>query len=170
MVSPTEPSLQDGVAVDVPGEAVAHVLDALASWSPWVPFADALKLAPREPGVYLAREGGSGHIVYVGMAGERRGAGLRGRLRVYSSGKAIASGLGEAVFDRALRDAEFLNARLRAVETGAAARAKEWGRLAFARADLQLRWTTTADRAAATALERACLDRLADVSLWNRMR
>jgi hypothetical protein len=38
------------------------------------------------------------------MAGERRGQGIRGRLNVYGSGKALASGLGEAVMDRALAD------------------------------------------------------------------
>jgi hypothetical protein len=44
------------------------------------------------PGVYLAREGQDGPIVYVGMAGELRGEGIRGRLNVYSSGKGVVSG------------------------------------------------------------------------------
>ena len=81
-----------------------EALDELANWSPWVPFAEALDVAPREPGVYVVREGRAGPIVYVGMAGERRGSGLRGRLRVYASGKALTSGLGEAVADRAFAD------------------------------------------------------------------
>ena len=33
-------------------EAYAAVED-LASWSPWMPLADAVPVAPREPGVYL---------------------------------------------------------------------------------------------------------------------
>src|SRR5215213_7907958 len=47
-------------------------------------------------------EGLYGPIVYVGMAGERRGQGIRGRLNVYGRGKALVSSLGEAVMDRAL--------------------------------------------------------------------
>jgi hypothetical protein len=62
-----------------------------------------------KPGVYMAREPG-GSIVYVGRAAERAGGGkpkgLRGRLSVYVSGKGLASGLGEAVLDRALADAD----------------------------------------------------------------
>ena len=67
---------------------------------------------PRLPGVYLAREGATGELVYVGMAGERRGQGIRERLTIYARGKALASGLGEAVFDRALADPEWLRDRL----------------------------------------------------------
>lgn len=145
-------------------------LENLADWSPWVPFADALALAPRQPGVYVAREGATGVVVYIGMAGERRGSGLRGRLAVYSSGKALASGLGEAVFDRALADADWLRARLSDVEGGRPARAKEWGRLAFERSDLQVRWATTVDRATAVALERSALNVLSSTALWNRLR
>jgi hypothetical protein len=47
----------------------------LAAWSPWLPFAQAAADSPRVPGVYLARRGKLGELVYVGMAGERRGAG-----------------------------------------------------------------------------------------------
>ena len=104
------------------------------------------------------------------MAGERRGQGLRGRIRVYRSGKALASGLGEAVFDRALADATWLAERLQEVERGDARRAKEWGQLAFERADLHLAWATTSDRAGAVTLERRCLDILSQTALWNRLR
>lgn len=86
--------------VDVEGIS-QEVLD-LASWSEWVPLADAE--VPQMPGVYLAKRGAAGPLVYVGTAGERQGEGLRGRLRRYTSGKALASGLGEAVFDLALAD------------------------------------------------------------------
>lgn len=75
----------------------------LAEWSEWVPFGEATLSAPRSPGVYVVREGGSGAVIYVGMAGERAGRtaqgkpkGLRGRLSVHASGKAAVSGLGEA--------------------------------------------------------------------------
>lgn len=145
-------------------------LEQLAAWSDWVTFAEALAVAPRLPGVYMARSRQSGELVYVGMAGERRGNGIRGRLSVYSSGKALASGLGEAVFDRALSDAEWLRARLADVEAGRPARAKEWGRRAFERADLELRWAVTADRASASTLERAALAGLHASALWNRLR
>lgn len=82
-------------------------------------------MAPLVPGVYMAREGTAGPIVYVGMAGERAGRtgtgtpkGLRGRLGVYASGKGLASGLGEAVMDRALADPGWLRERLTEVESG----------------------------------------------------
>ena len=145
-------------------------LDPLASWSPWIQFADALSAAPRLPGVYAAREGTAGQLVYVGMAGERRGEGLRGRLAVYQSGKALASGLGEAVFDRALADATWVAERLIEISASQPRRATDWGRAAFVRADLHVRWAITEDRSGAVALERACLDTLRDHRLWNRRR
>lgn len=141
-------------------------VDALADWSDWVSFADALDVAPREPGVYMAREGRNGPVVYVGMAGERRGQGLRGRLRVYASGKALTSGLGEAVADRAFADAEWLQCRLDEARLGAPLRAGAWGREAFARADLYVRWATTATKVDALELERRC-GALFE-ALWNR--
>lgn len=145
-------------------------LEQLAEWSEWVPSADALAQAPRQPGVYMAREGATGAVVYIGMAGERNGKGLRGRLAVYASGKALASGLGEAVFDRALTDAVWLRERLGEVDAGRPGRAKQWGRLAFQRADLQIRWAVTTDKTAAVALERTALDVLSGSALWNRLR
>ncbi|MGH8972782.1 MAG: hypothetical protein ACRD0C_06205 [Acidimicrobiia bacterium] len=138
--------IKDGVLVDADGARVLDPLSAvetLADWSPWIPFSEALHSAPRLPGVYLAREGKTGPVVYVGMAGERAGTsgrspkGLRGRLAVYASGKALTSGLGEAVADRAFADAEWLRARIAEAERGEPRRAKEWGRAAFDRADLQ---------------------------------
>lgn len=140
-------------------------------WSSWVPFVEAAAAAPRTPGVYMAREGEAGAIIYIGMAGERKGSGkpkgVQGRLKVYASGKGIASGLGEAVFDRALADADWLRERLAELETTGPRRAKHWGVEAFLRADLHIRWTQTADRASAAALE----DRLvrdAGGVLWNK--
>jgi len=149
-------------------------LSALAAWSPWLPFAAAVAAAPRVPGVYVAREGLTGPLVYVGMAGERasggRPKGLHGRLAVYASGKALASGLGEAVLDRALADPLWLEERLAALAAGRPERAKQWGQAAFARADLHVAMATTTDRAAAATLERAVLDALAALALWNRAR
>ena len=169
--------VKDGVFVDADGARVLDPLaavEALAGWSPWVPFAEALWKAPRLPGVYLAREGRGGPIVYVGMAGERAGTsgrspkGLRGRLGVYASGKALTSGLGEAVADRAFADAAWLQERLAEAERGEPRRAKEWGKAAFERADLHVRWAVTADKAAALDLEARCGRLLAHLGLWNR--
>jgi len=141
------------------------------NWSDWVPFADAVSAAPRVPGVYMAREGEDGPVIYIGMAGERKGGGkaqgVKGRLNVYASGKGIASGLGEAVFDRALADPEWLRARLAELESIGPLRAKHWGVEAFRRADLHVCWTTTLDRSSAAALEDR-LVREAGTTLWNK--
>ena len=156
-----------------PDDLTAH----LAAWSAWVPFEEALACAPREPGVYMAREGSDGPIVYVGSAGPRSGRnndkkpqGIRGRIRVYTSGKALTSGLGEAVADRAFADADFVRQRLAEVEAGAPKRASEWGRAALTRANLHLRWATTSDKSSAEALERAAGTLLEESGLWNRRR
>lgn len=147
-------------------------VEQMADWSPWVPFEEALKTAPLQPGVYIARETTDGPLVYVGMAGERAGGGrpkgLRGRLNVYLSGKGVVSGLGEAVMDRALADPEWLRERLAEVEGGEPMRAKEWGRAALFRAELQVRWTTVPTGEAAKVLEDRILRVLADTGLWNR--
>ncbi|GHE88613.1 hypothetical protein GCM10017786_20770 [Amycolatopsis deserti] len=66
--------------------------------------------------MYLARSHGT--IVYAGMAGERSGRGIRGRLAVYASGKGAVSGLGEAAFNRALANPVWACARLAALEAG----------------------------------------------------
>jgi hypothetical protein len=151
--------------------AVDEVLvDRLASWSPWLPFADAVAHAPRLPGVYLARQGSDGGLVYVGMAGERRGRGIQGRLTVYRRGKGAVSGLGEAVLDRALADPGFVRQRLDELLGGSTKRASIWAQDALTWADLHIRWTVTKDRAAAAALERVLLDALRTMPLWNRAR
>jgi hypothetical protein len=86
--------------------------------------------ASRLPGVYLARQGVDGDLTYVGMAGERRGQGLRGRLTVYRRGKAAVSGLGEAVLDRALADPAFVKEHLEELLAGHPKRAGAWARVA----------------------------------------
>lgn len=116
----------------------------------------------------MARVDNAGPVVYVGMAGERRGRGIRGRLTIYSRGKGMVSGLGEAAMDRALADGSWLRDRLSDVEAGRPERASAWGKAALARANLHLRWAMTDDRASALALETAVLSELAAENLWNR--
>ncbi|TNM67769.1 hypothetical protein FHN55_09135 [Streptomyces sp. NP160] len=108
------------------------------------------------------------------MAGERAGSGrpqgLRGRLRVYVSGKAAVSGLGEAVMDRALASPEFLRARVAEAEAGRAVTVRAMNRLAFDWAALEVAWATTATKQDALDLERAVLNFLAAEPLWNKAR
>jgi hypothetical protein len=154
-----------------PGPVSADALiESLAAWSPWSPFEEAAVSAPRLPGVYLAREGAGGGLVYAGMAGERGGQGIHGRLTVYRRGKAAVSGLGEAVLDRALADPAFVREHLEELLAGRPKRAAAWAQDALRRADLHIRWAVSADRAAAVILERAVLDALAASPLWNRAR
>ncbi len=72
--------------------------------------------------------------------------------------------------DRALADPVWLSERLAEAEAGNPLRAKAWGRAAFERAQLHLRWTTTPDKASAAILEREVLAALRDADLWNRRR
>jgi hypothetical protein len=159
----------EGASVDVAADLIALV-EPMASWSPWMPFDAALRAATQNPGVYLARTGEAGPLVYVGMAGERRGRGVRGRLETYGRGKGAVSGLGEACLDRALADPEWVAERLDDLKGGTPMRAKGWARLAVERADLYLRWAPTSDPVAARALERGVLAALAGASIWNRAR
>jgi len=159
----------DGARPDVhSAESAATMaeLARLATWSLWVPFADAVDTAPRTPGVYLARRR-NGPLVYVGMAGERRGMGIRGRLRVYSTGKAAVSGLGEAAFNRALADPEFVRARLAELAAGRPEKAQAWARAALDLADLEVCWAATLDRRSALDLEQQVVTRARDRGLWN---
>ncbi|MFC4859180.1 hypothetical protein [Actinophytocola glycyrrhizae] len=138
----------------------------LASWSAWAPFTEAVVSAPTASGVYLVRVV-NGPLVYVGMAGERRGRGLRGRLAVYRSGKAATSGLGEAALNRALADPTFVQARLDDLAAGRARTARGWAAAALTHTALAVRWATTPDRTAALSLERTVLLALTDQDLWN---
>ncbi|MFE3379331.1 hypothetical protein [Streptomyces anulatus] len=141
-------------------------LQGMAPWTEWVPLISADP--PPSPGVYLARQGAGGPVVYVGVgAGARKGGGLRGRLGRYTSGKALASGLGEAIFDRALADRDWLRKRLAEVESGRPMRAAQWGRAALMWADLHVCWALTEDRDEALALERRVLA-VQGIGWWNR--
>jgi hypothetical protein len=156
-------------------EAYAEVFD-LADWSDWSPFETARRVAPREPGVYLLRQPTDspqpGVIVYVGMAGERAGGGrpqgLYGRLAVYWTGKGAVSGFGEAALDRALADAEWVEAQLRRLRAGGPSRAKEWARDAVLRLGLEVSWAVVADRGDAQYLEDQVVSLLRVHGLWNR--
>jgi hypothetical protein len=86
------------------------------------------------------------------------------------TGKAAVSGLGEAAFDRALADVEWVRARLDDLEQDGPKRAKMWAQLAVERAHLEVRWTVVEDRLAALSLERQVIDALRAEALWNRLR
>lgn len=108
-------------------------------------------------------------MVYVGVgAGDRKGGGLCGRLR-YTSGKALTSGLGEGLFDRALADRDWLRERLTEVERGRPMRASQWGKAALARADLYVCWALTESREQAMAFESRVLA-VPGMEWWNRAR
>lgn len=137
-------------------------------WSTWHTLDVAAREATIHPGVYVARSGND--LVYVGMAGERRGMGVRGRLQIYARGRGAVSGLGEAALDRALADPVWLRARLDSLHADGPARAKDWARDAIRYADLQVCWTVAPDAQTAKAWEHRILEELEDVALWNRAR
>ncbi|MEV8252891.1 hypothetical protein AB0O95_02875 [Rhodoglobus sp. NPDC076762] len=143
-------------------------VNQLATWSEWAPFADAAALAPRTPGVYQMRIPG-GTIVYVGMAGERRGQGIRGRLSIYRRGKGAVSGFGEAALDRALADATFIEEHLAAVRNGQPSRTSGWARDAIALLEVEVRWAECATGAEAGSLEDAAVALLSAHGIWNRV-
>jgi hypothetical protein len=144
----------------------------LAEWSEWMPFAEAIGSAPREPGVYLLREPITGIIRYVGMAGERAGSGrpqgLYGRLTVYRSGKGAVSGFGEAALDRALADPAWVEQQLAELRQNGPRRAKDWARDAVVRLGLEVSWSVTVDRDDARYLEAEVVSKLQTHGLWNR--
>lgn len=139
------------------------------TWSEWIPFSDALRVAPRFPGVYMFRIAAAPDRgpVYIGMAGERKGNGLRGRLAIYASGKGAGSGLGEHAFDRALEDPKWLQARLDEALAGNPMRAKAAARSAIDHAGLEVRWQTVETRAQALQLEAQLISKYRP-QLWNR--
>jgi hypothetical protein len=138
-------------------EEVYTEVDMLARWTDWVPFFDGARSIDRLPGVYSMRSGD--RIIYVGMAGERAGSGkgkpsgLRGRLARYTSGKAAASGFGEAALDRALADVAFVKQQLATLEGGEPRRTTEWAKEAIRWHRVELRWTICSDADTARTLE-----------------
>jgi hypothetical protein len=151
-------------------DAVYAEIDLIAPWTKWLPFSEGARMIDRLPGVYSMRSGD--RIVYVGMAGERPGSGkpsgMRGRLARYTSGKAAASGFGEAALDRALADVAFVRQQLTALEQGESRRATEWAKAAIGWHEVELRWTVCTDADAARALEDHIVRLLRPHGIWNR--
>lgn len=155
-----------------PGTATAFdAVGKLGPWSRWTPIEKSREVAPRQPGVYMARTGRDGPVIYVGMAGERSGRGtkrpqgINGRLSAYLSGQSLGGGLLGQSFDRALRDPTWLRERIADLETGKPARAKDWGKAALVPHNLHVRWKVCKDTASARDLERQCLNLLKDAGL-----
>jgi len=167
MTSIQLPAVEKPSSTPAVADSVAH--PSHGTWSQWMPFSDALKEAPRFPGVYMFRIAAEPHRgpVYVGMAGERKGNGLRGRLAIYASGKGAGSGLGEHAFDRALEDPKWLQARLDEALAGTPMRAKAAARSAIDHAGLEVRWQTFETRAQALQVEAHLINEYRH-QLWNR--
>ncbi|WP_275778126.1 hypothetical protein [Paenarthrobacter sp. Y-19] len=156
-----------------PSEVVDHQLPATDTghrvWSEWVTFNLALPLAPLFPGVYMFRKADEPEAgpVYIGMAGERKGTGVRGRLSIYASGRGATSGLGEHAMDRALADPAWLQARLDEAVAGRPMRATTAARSAINHAHLEVRWQTVPTKAEAKVLEDQLIAEHPG-RLWNR--
>ena len=143
-------------------------LGELADWSAWAPLLDAIPEAPRAPGVYLFLERETRVVRHVGHAGERAGSGwpqgLYGRLRAYLTGQGAVSGFAEAALDRALGDPDWLRERLDAGPQSA----RRWAASAVRRLELDVSWTTCADRDDARWLEGRVVELLRPHGLWAR--
>lgn len=142
-------------------------VDELALWSEWAPFADVAPVAPTSPGVYQMRVP-DGTVVYVGMAGERKGKGIRGRLAIYRRGRGAVSGFGEAALDRALADVKFIEDHLDAIRGGHIARATAFARDAIAWIRVEIRWAVCETAAEALVLEDEAVQLLRSHGIWNR--
>lgn len=142
------------------------MFDTLAAWSPWRPFFESASEAPTAPGVYAIRLP-AGQIIYVGMAGERRGLGLRDRLAIYRNGRGWTSGFGQAAATHALADPEFLSHQHEAINSGKPRTPEQWARDAIAWWKPELCWATTPDKSAARQLEKHVGAALADHGIWN---
>jgi hypothetical protein len=111
-------------------------------------------------------------IIYIGIAGPRDGngkkapTGLHGRFGIYRGGR--VTGFGQALFDLALADRDFLAARQAEVKAGRALRAVDWVRAAYEHYNPEVRWTTLATKSAALQLEKQIVLSLRDFDLLNR--
>lgn len=159
----------DGVTVEsVSDDDTTRLRLGGLNWSDWVPLATAASQAATAPGIYAFRS--EGQIVYVGMAGERRGSGVRGRLRVYARGRGAVSGFGEAALDRALADPDWLADRLDDLNTNGPRRTKDWAIAALARVPFDVCWSAAESAGQARDWENGVLEELEDLELWNRAR
>jgi hypothetical protein len=109
-------------------------------------------------------------MVYVGRAAERRGKGVQERLRIYVTGRAPHSGLGNLALERALGDVAWLRERLARVEQGERLTVQAWARDAVEWASLEFSYATVADGVASVTLERVTIEALRYHDLWNRHR
>lgn len=141
----------------------------LATWSEWEPFAEGARTAPRLPGVYLIRQRGDS-IRYAGIAGERSGNGLRGRLAKYRTGRAATSGFGEHAMADALADPGWVAQRLAHLESCGPERMTVWVQRAVDRLDPELCWAGVGSKGEAERLERAVVVILGPFGLWNHQR
>lgn len=144
-------------------------VEALAVWSDWAPFFEAAPAAPTKPGVYMIRLPETG-IVYVGMAGPRKGFGIRGRLNIYRYGRGAASGFGQAAMDRALATPAFIAQQTVPLENGTPRTSVQWARDAIAWWNPDVRWAETEDKLAAEMLEARAENILRHQGLWNRQQ
>lgn len=144
-----------------------QVIESL-DWSPWDSFEATADSAPVAPGVYMFRRAGASdhEPIYVGQAGERSGKGLRGRLKIYSSGQGATSGMGKYAFDEGLADPQWLRDLAIEADRGESRSIQQVARLAIDRLNLEGRWVTCIHRKAALLLE-AALIRKYHLSLWN---
>lgn len=158
---------------------LAHPVEiaGLADWTAWQKFTAAnVATVSKAPGVYLFRRSAAwpvavaGEILYVGRAGERRGKGVQERLRVYVSGRAPHSGLGNLALERALADGDWLRDRLRRVDAGEVMTVQKWARDAVSWADLEFSIASTQDDRSSELLEAATIAALRAHALWNRRR
>ena len=142
-------------------------LDAL-EWSEWIPFEQSAEQAPVLPGVYVVRERGQEQNppLYIGQAGERNGKGLRGRLKVYSSGMGATSGLGKYAMNLALADSAWLAQFVHEAEAGRPESVERMARRAIDRLNLEVRWVPCVHRKAAMLLEAALVKKHSS-TLWN---
>ncbi|NYJ18502.1 hypothetical protein [Glaciibacter psychrotolerans] len=109
-----------------------------------------------------------GTVVYIGMAGERKGKGIWGRLSMYRRGRGAVSGFGEAALDRALSDVAFIEDHLEAVRFGQITRASAWARDAIAWTNVEIRWAACETASEAVALEDEAVRLLKLHGIWNR--
>ncbi|MBT2498612.1 hypothetical protein J7E25_05850 [Agromyces sp. ISL-38] len=150
-------------------EAVAAV-EAAADWSAWAPFAAVATSAPTTPGVCLFRA--NSRIIYLGVAGPRDGngrkdpTGLYGRFSIYRGGR--ITGFGQAIFDMALADRDFLAARQAELEAGSAQTRRRLGRAAYEHISPDVRWTTVLTKLDALQLEKSIVGLLRVYDLLNR--
>ncbi|MGO2937816.1 MAG: hypothetical protein ACTICQ_09575 [Glutamicibacter arilaitensis] len=139
-------------------------------WSEWNSFEQTVDSAPVAPGVYMFRFAGEcergQEPIYVGQAGERSGKGIKGRLKIYSSGKGATSGMGKYAFDQGLADPQWLRGLLDEAERGEPRTIQQVARQAIDRLNLEGRWVICIHRKAALLLEAALIQKH-HASLWN---